>query len=631
MSNLPESGVCGSSRRRRFVVLGVTAGVAVVLAAACASTPPAAPKTAPAAAAALTPAPPPLKLFSADEAATLELGSVSVTSLDRLLTSGATLVAKAVPLPIDPAGLRDMLLGQAGLSPEVAANLDLGAPGGAAVVSTAPGVTGAVMAVAARGNAEAVRVVAALGKVIDRRGEVVLIDNGAGGRGWIYRDGAVIVFSDELEALARGARLAEQARHAVAEDVTAVLYPEAIARANGTDVKTALAMVMAQVQAAQTQSPLTGQQLETFEEMVALLGDAQTVELGLSVDVAKGLSLRARLRARPASKLEAVARDVHPYELDGTLLALGKSKSPPSIVAASSIGAFMRAQLLRQRDRLAASKAKGAVAALAFHDAMLAALGGQTGFALGFVKEAPLFAGQLAYPLKDAASAAALGVALGHLDKDAAIALLEAQVGQIPFFDWTVKKETVGKLKALRYGLTFKKGSGLDADLAKKLFGKSLDIYVTISGTRFLTTFGHDAKANLARLAAETTPVVPTGALAETLAATKGRDSFFHVDLGPMLSLVSTLMQSKHDKPGSMNDKKVAALAKADVGPIPLYGSGGGDGVGKTWSIDLTIPPLAFVNAGGVIRDVMRANASRTESELAAPPKASPKKKAQAK
>ena len=632
MSNLPESGVSGSSSRRlvrRCLALGVTA----VLAGACARTPPPAPKTAaPAAAAALAPAPPPLKLLTAAEAAALELGSVSVTSLDRLLTNGATLVTKAVPLPIDPAGLRDMLLGQAGLSPEVSANLDLGAPGGAAVVSMGPGgASGAVMAVAARGNAEAVRVVAALGKVIDRRGEVVLIDNGAGGRGWIYRDGAVIVFSDELEALARGARLAEQARHAVAEDVTAVLYPEAIARANGTDVKTALAMVMAQVQAAQTQSPLTGQQLETFEEMVALLGDAQTVELGLSVDVAKGLSLRARLRARPASKLEAVARDVHPYELDGTLLALGKSKSPPSIVAASSIGAFMRAQLLRQRDRLAASKAKGAVAALAFHDAMLAALGGQTGFALGFVKEAPLFAGQLAYPLKDAASAAALGVALGHLDKDAAIALLEAQVGQIPFFDWTVKKETVGKLKALRYGLTFKKGSGLDADLAKKLFGKSLDIYVTISGTRFLTTFGHDAKANLAKLAAESTPVVPTGALAETLAATKGRDSFFHVDLGPMLSLVSTLMQSKHDKPGSNNEKKVAALAKADVGPIPLYGSGGGDGVGKVWSIDLTIPPLAFVNAGGVIRDVMRANASRTESELAAPPKASPKKKAQAK
>jgi hypothetical protein len=633
MSNLPESGVRWSSSRRRLDLRGLALGVTAVLAAACASTPPAAPKTAsPAAAAALTPAPPPLKLFSAAEAAVLELGSVSVTSLDRLLTNGATLVAKAVPLPIDPAGLRDMLLGQAGLSPEVAANLDLGAPGGAAVVSTAPGVTGAVMAVAARGNAEAVRVVAALGKVIDRRGDVVLIDNGAGGRGWIYRDGAVIVFSIDLEALARGARLAEQARHAGPEDVTAVLYPDAIARANGTDVKTALAMVMAQVQAAETQSHVSGQQLEMFEEMVALLGDAQTVELGLSVDVAKGLSLRARLRARPASKLEAVARDVHPYELDGTLLSLGKAA--PSFVGASSIGGFMRAQLSRQRDRLAASKAKGAVAALAFQDAMVAALGGQSGFTLGFVKEAPLFAGQIAYPLKDAASAATLADAMSHLDKDAAVALLEVQVGQMPFFDWTVKKAAVGKLKTLHYGFTLKKGSPLSPDVAKKMVGKVFDVYLTISGTRFLATFGHDAKGNLGKLAAAATPVAPTGALAETLAATKGRDSFFHVDVAPMLSLVSTLMQdstkdkqSKKDKP-SNNGKTIAALGKADVGPIPLYGSAGGDGVGKVWSIDFTIPPTAFVNAGGVIRDVMRANAGGgTESELAAPPK----KKAHAK
>ena len=591
----------------------------VVQMGACASAPPPAakaPAAAPAAAGALAPIAG-LKLLSAAEARPYELGAVSVTSIDRLLTNGATLVAKAVPLPIDPAGVRDMLLAQAGLSPEIASNLDLGAPSGAAVVSTgAPGATGAVMAVSARGSAEAARIVGALGKIVETRGAAVLVENGTGGRGWILRDGAVIVFSDDIEALARGARLAEEARHAVPEDVTAVLYPDAIARANGTDVKTALAMLMAQVQAAQTaQAPGGAQQLESFLEMVALGGDAEAVELGLAVDVGKGLSLRTRLRARAASKLEALARDVHPYELDGTLLALGKT--PPAMVGASSIGAFMRAQMTRQRERLAASKAKGVPAALAFHDAMIAALGGQTGFALGFVKEAPLFSGQLAYPLKDAPSAAALREAMSHLDKDAAVALLEAQVGQMPFFQWTVKKEAVGKLKALHYGLTFKKGGALDPELVKKVFGKAFDIYVAVSGTRFLATFGHDAKANLGSLAAAT-PVAPTGALAETLAATKGRDSFFQFDLGPVLSLIPTLVK----------DKKAAALAKANVGPIPLYGSAGGDGAGKVWSLEVTIPPLAFVNAGGVIREAMRANAAGAgnETKMAAPPKGEKKK-----
>jgi len=599
--------------------LSAAALVASVFVAACANQAPPPPKTpaaaapAPAASAPLAPAKAPaVTLLPAATARSIELAAVSVTSLDRVLANGARLVAKAVPLPIDPAGLRDMLLSQAGLSPEISANLDLGAPSGAAVVSTGPnGATGAVMAVAARGSAEAARILQLLGKVVETRGEVVLIENGMGGRGWLYRDGAVIVFSDDVEALARGARLAEDARHAVAEDVTAVLFPDAIARANGTDVKTALAMLMTQIQAAQAaQTPgMSAHQLESFEEMVSLLGDAEAVELGLGVDPSKGLSLRARLRARPASKLEAVARDTHPYELDGTLLALGKE--PPAVVGASSIGGFMRGQMARQREHLAASKAKGVAAALAFHDAMLAAMGGQTGFTMGFTKETPLFAGQLAYPLKDEASAAALGVALGKLDKDAAVALLEAQVGQVPLFDWSVKKETVGKLKTLHYGLALKKGLGIDQDVVKKLFGKVLDIYVTVAGTRLLTTFGRDAKANLGKLAAAK-PVVPSGALADTLAATKGRDSFFHFDLGPVITLVARAMNEKKPAKGAKEDKAqkklLTELSKGQAPAIPIYGSAGGDGAGRFWSVDMTVPPTAFANAGGVIREIMKAN-----------------------
>jgi hypothetical protein len=612
-------------------------GVAVVftiLLGACASQPPPPAQTpapaaaAPGAAAPLAPAGAPVKLLSAAEARPVELAAVSITSLDRLLTNGATLVAKAVPLPIDPAGLRDMMLGQAGLSPEISANLDLGAPSGAAVVATGSvGGTGAVMAVAARGSAEAARILTLLGKTVEKRGDVVLIDNGMGGKGWLYRDGAIIVFSDDVEALARGAKLAEEARHAVAEDVTAVLYPDAIARANGTDVKTALAQLMAQVQAAQAatgQSAMTGHQLETFEEMVALIGDAEAVELGLAIDAAKGMSLRVRMRARAGSKLGVIAKDVHPYELDRTLLALGKT--PPAAVGAFSVGAFMREQMAHQRERLAASKAKGAAAALAFHDATVAALAGQTAFAGGFAKEPPIVWGQLSYPLKDEATAAALGDKLVKLDKDAAIALVEAQVGQVPFFEWTVKKENVGKLKTLHYGLTFKKDSGIDPEFLKKAFGKVFEAYATVAGTRFLATFGRDAKVNLGKLATAT-PASPSGALAETMAATKGRDSFFQLDLAQILSLVASAMQDKQGKgPPKAEQKVFAELAKRDIAPIALYGSAGGDGAGKVWSADLNIPPTAFQNAGVIIKEMIKANAASEgggagDKELAAPPK----------
>jgi hypothetical protein len=441
-------------------------------------------------------------------------------------------------------------------------------------------------------------VIAALGKQDAQRGEVVLIDNGTGGKGWVYRDGNVIVFSDDVEALARGARLAEEARHAVVEDVTAVLHPDAIARANGTDVKTALAMIMAQMQAAQAQAGQPGavsdRSLESVQDMLSLIGDAEAVELGLVVDVGKGVGLRGRMRARPGTELEKVARDTHPYALDGALLTVPPA---PSFVAASSVGSFMRRQMARQREHLQANKAKGAAGALAFHDALMAGLGDQTGITVGIAQTPPYFTGELAYALKDAASATAVTAAFEKLDRDAAVALMEAQVGKLPVFDWTVKKETAGKLKTLHYTLTPTKAAGIDPDVMKKLFGKGLEAYMAVSGTRVLATFGRDAKANLGKLAAAK-PVTPTGALVETLAATKGRDAFFHFDLQPIVSLVGAFAK----------DKRAEALAKAKIPPIPLFGTAGGDGAGKFWSVDFTIPPAAFTGAGVAVKATMGAS-----------------------
>ena len=70
---------------------------------------------------------------------------------------------------------------------------------------------------------------------------------------------------------------------------------------------------------------------------------------------------------------------------------------------------------------------------------------------------------------------------MSHLDKDAAVALLEVQVGQMPFFDLTVKKEAVGKLKTLHYGFTLKKGNPLSSEVTKKMLGKAKERgYVTV-------------------------------------------------------------------------------------------------------------------------------------------------------
>jgi hypothetical protein len=630
---------------------GAAPGCAAALfALGCASAPPPAPRPAPAAAPALAKAAPasgavsegpPITLLPASTARPLELVAISVTSADRLLTNGATLAGRAVPLPIDPSGLRDMLLGQAGLAPEVSANLDLGSPSSAAIVSTGRGAdTGVVIAVAARGPAEAERVIGALGKAVMKRGAVVLVDNGSGGRGWVFRAGNVVVLSDKLEALARGAMLALEARHAAPEDVTAVLYPDAIARANGTDVKTALAFVIEAVRTAQaaqaeakakadeehpadeenaggkkkggrkpparTAASYEDHSLEMAAEILGMVADVETAELGLSVDPTTGLVFRARLRPRASSALAGVAREAHPYELDRAIVE--GAGVAPAVVAASSYGPFIRGTMARQRERLAAvaaadPKDRSLAAALAFTDAMTAALAGQTSAGCTFSVDAPHFSSDITYPLKDAATAAKLSATLAALDRAAVTALWDAQVGRTNTFDWAVKKETVGKLKALHYTLTLH-DTGKNAPPAareaaqtmSKLFGRGLDAYVAVVGTRFVATVGHNAKARLAVLGGAKPPGAPPapapGPLADALSATAGRDGFLYLDLGSVLSLVGSYAQ----------DPRAALLARGAPLPIPVFGSMGGDGAGKVWTLELTLPPAAFVGAGAIIQ-----------------------------
>ncbi len=68
----------------------------------------------------------------------------------------------------------------------------------------------------------------------------------------------MVVMGDEIDGMMRGALLAIEARHPSADDVTATMFPDAIAKANGTDVKTALAAFIDQVRQAQQATPASG-------------------------------------------------------------------------------------------------------------------------------------------------------------------------------------------------------------------------------------------------------------------------------------------------------------------------------------------------------------------------------------
>jgi hypothetical protein len=425
---------------------------------------------------------------------------------------------------------------------------------------------------------------------------VTLIDNGTKSQGWIYRSGNVIVLSDELEGIARGALLAVEARRAGPEDITATVYPEAIARANGTDVKSALAKVVDEMKTKQPPqaggaAAGSGYAVEVAAEMLGLLTEADIGELGLAVDPAKGLVLRFRLLPRPGTRLATVAKEVVPFQIDP---AVGAGGGPQAMLGGTSVGPFWRRMMSAYRDRLVASTEKGAPAALAYYDAVLAALGPQQSAALVAQKQSPYFAGLFSTALTDAAGAAKVAAALTHLDKAAMSALMTAQIGRTTTFDLTAKQEKVGKLKATHSRLKLKKMEGLDADVLKRLTAMELDIYWAVDGQRLLVAIGRDAKARLLAATSTPPPQLPgAGPQAEARAAAKNRDAFYYVDVTPVLNVIGALSEDKNSR--------VAALARAGAGPIPVVFTAGGDGVGKAWTADITIPVAAFSSVGTLI------------------------------
>src|SRR5262249_45255634 len=148
-------------------------------------------------------------------------------------------------------------------------------------------------------------------------------------------------------------------------------------------------------------------------------------------------------------------------------------------------------------------------------------------------------------------AAAKLAAAMARVDKATAGALWAAQVGSSAGnFDFTVKKETVGKLKALHYVLTVRAAAPA-ADAIKKIFGSKLDSYLAVSGTRMLGTFGKNARAELTALAAAkpaagadaaAAAALPAGALSDALVASHGRDGMLFFDVGSFLALVTAVM-----------------------------------------------------------------------------------------
>ena len=156
--------------------------------------------------------------------------------------------------------------------------------------------------------AEAQKLIDALGKKIMTRGPATLVEGNTGGRGWLYRADNIVVLSDEVEALARGALLTLEVRRPGADDITGTFYPDAMARANGTDVKTAIDTFIKSMAEAGKAAGVEESSFDVLSEILSLAGDAASIENGMSLDPARGLIVRHRFNARAGTRLAAVAQ-----------------------------------------------------------------------------------------------------------------------------------------------------------------------------------------------------------------------------------------------------------------------------------------------------------------------------------
>lgn len=558
------------------------------------------------------PASSPLSLVPADVARSGLVATFVAPGLERSIASGVTLVRLAAPLPIDAAGVRDMLLAQAGLPPEVARHVDLGAPIAGAAVAAGPGRSPlSAFTFAAKSAVDVAALLEALGRVIARRGAAVEVETRSGDRGWFLPFGTVVVFADTEEALVRAGSLAIEARREAKDDLSVVVYPDALARAVGTDVKSGIEHFLGDIEEVRGRK-LGPEALWQLREMATSLEDVTTAEFAIGIDPARGASFSIRLRPKAGSKLQAATRITKTVPIDPLLLGVlpitadktdnkkGNRTDPTcpaddmGFVIASAYGGRALEQIRRQRAKLPANGGKSVATAGRLLDALAEGLTGE--FSMVGRGE-PGISGEVVYPVRDAAAFARLQSALLASDRASLTAWVRAatQGEDVDMKVVMAKPESLGKTRAL-HAILAVAASGDGKGLWRKLVGPSgLDVFVAlVAGDRLAVTMGQDAKRRMAAIVAGggKNKRALTPELAGATAGSPGRSLLYFFDLRQAISIALAIG----------GDPRLRMLATGLRAPMPFLGGATGDGEGQVFTLDLTVPPSCFAGMGALVQ-----------------------------
>jgi hypothetical protein len=533
------------------------------------------------------------------------LATVTIAPLDTVAGHVDTL-SRTLGLPFSGKDLLTTLTAQYALSEDALSLLDRGKP--IAVAYVAPSAKDqpvlATLALTGRTADATQRLVAALGAVTPVDKDIRRVQRPGGGSLLVATRGTTLLASSSREALEASGALAFEAMRPPPNDLVVTLYPEALARWRGTDVRTALAsfrheLFTEQVAAAQRRGGAVPGRAELVAWEAALqalldpLADTTTDALTLDIDPQRGIRLGARLQPRPGTPFAARVAARTPYAVDPSVLS---GSAPLVAVVAAGPSPFWAELYAAVLGAQARAGIRGAAEVASRFEALRPLLTGAGSSAVRAAGQG-LTTGAVLSLRPGAAPGGALD-ALGALAGSAGFTSLLAEIygRQAP----AVQSKRDGDTLRTELAFPIRDRPGDVGSALKALFGSStLSTVAAVSRGRLVVALGPEAGAQLAQMSAGAGS--PSAELNAALAESQGADGLVFVDLW---AATRPVLAALKDPQAAQMSVMVSGLPGFATLKLPVLMSYRG---GQSLAGELRVPLATLRNAADVLRPLIGA------------------------
>jgi hypothetical protein len=475
--------------------------------------------------------PPSLAIRAAAEGRKAALGVGLLPDLDRSLNR-IEAVAQAINVPFDVAATRTKILAGLKLPASASKAISMSMPIALVLLPPAapgkdPEATAAFQLKSADAGQEVVR---AFGKPIATKDDAANFKQENGESFWLWHKNNDIVVSTSLDALVTSAALAMEALAKPEEDLVVTLHPDAIAKSQGTDLKSALAKLVNDLRVTAVAGGQSPSMMAVIQSIVQTIGDkvsdVDEAQLSLHIDATLGGTIVAKLKPKAGSGLGTLIAKPAPYAFDPAVLDGGE----PFMLAASSPIPWL-ADAWRALTPSLSQSAEGAALAKPL-EAVITSLTGAFTVAARIRDKQSQQVG--VYQLTPTTSADA------YLDQVAALYKSPDLAKLFASFDLKVNPKIAREKNLVSGELKLDVGK-LPAEQAaamKSVLGDKYIFAMAAEPGRAVMTTGRDARAIVkAVLAAGPAKAAPAGPIASALDETRADDAFAYVDLMQSLRL----------------------------------------------------------------------------------------------